>query len=84
MPYHGERHAVNLVFVFGLVLSEGTVPAHGRQRDKVRVRQRTKALTLKEEVNWTFCLPKMKTSPVFYTLLCQWKNTVVVTGDVRH
>lgn len=33
LPYHGERHAVNLVFVFGLVLSEGTVPAHGRQRD---------------------------------------------------
>lgn len=33
LPYHSERHAVNLVFVFGLVLSEGTVPAHGRQRD---------------------------------------------------
>lgn len=25
-PYHGERHAVDLMFVFGLVLSEGTVP----------------------------------------------------------
>lgn len=33
MAYHGERHAVNLVFVFGLVLSEGAVPAHGRQGD---------------------------------------------------
>lgn len=24
--YHGERHPVNLMFVFGLVLSEGAVP----------------------------------------------------------
>lgn len=26
VSYHGERHAVDLMFVFGLVLSEGTVP----------------------------------------------------------
>lgn len=42
-PYHCERHAVNLMFVFGLVLSEWTVPVHGRQRrykDKVRLRQK--------------------------------------------
>lgn len=30
MSYHGERHAVNLMFVFGLVLSEGTVPGQER------------------------------------------------------
>lgn len=26
MTYHGECHAVNFMFVFGLVLSERTVP----------------------------------------------------------
>lgn len=31
VSYHGERHAVNLVFVFGLVLSEGTVPEQKRK-----------------------------------------------------
>lgn len=31
MSYHGERHAVNLMFVFGLVLSEGTVPGQERE-----------------------------------------------------
>lgn len=35
VSYHGERHAVNLVFVFGLVLSEGTVPEQERgERDR--------------------------------------------------
>ena len=29
--YHGERHAVDLVFVFGLVLSEGAVPGQDRE-----------------------------------------------------
>lgn len=31
MSYHGECHAVDLVFVFGLVLSEGTVPEQERE-----------------------------------------------------
>lgn len=31
VSYHGERHAVNLMFVFGLVLSEGTVPERERR-----------------------------------------------------
>ena len=34
VPYHGERHAVDLMFVFGLVLSEGTVPEQEREREK--------------------------------------------------
>lgn len=29
--YHGKRHAVNLMFVFGLVLSERTVPKQKRR-----------------------------------------------------
>lgn len=33
VSYHGERHAVNLVFVFGLVLSEGTVPEQERRKE---------------------------------------------------
>lgn len=33
VSYHGERHAVNLMFVFGLVLSEGTVPEQERERE---------------------------------------------------
>lgn len=35
MSYHGERHAVNLVFVFGLVLSEGTVPEQENRERKM-------------------------------------------------
>lgn len=36
VSYHGERHAVDFVFVFGLVLSEGTMPKAGeRVRDNV-------------------------------------------------
>lgn len=31
VSYHGECHAVDLVFVFGLVLSEGTVPKQERE-----------------------------------------------------
>lgn len=34
VPYHGERHAVDLMFVFGLVLSEGTVPEQEKEREK--------------------------------------------------
>lgn len=34
VPYHGERHAVDLMFVFGLVLSEGTVPEREKEREK--------------------------------------------------
>lgn len=34
VSYHGERHAVNLMFVFGLVLSEGTVPEQERERER--------------------------------------------------
>lgn len=34
VSYHGERHAVNLMFVFGLVLSEGTVPEEERERER--------------------------------------------------
>lgn len=34
LPYHGERHAVDLMFVFGLVLSEGTVPAREKERER--------------------------------------------------
>lgn len=30
-PYHGERHPVDLVLVFGFVLSEGTVTAEIRE-----------------------------------------------------
>lgn len=30
MSYHGQRHAVYLMFVFGLVLPEGAVPARER------------------------------------------------------
>lgn len=40
VSYHGERHAVDLVFVFGLVLSEGTVPEKERQTE-VRVTETT-------------------------------------------
>lgn len=31
VSYHSERHAVNLVLVFGLVLSEWTVPGQRRK-----------------------------------------------------
>lgn len=34
VSYHGERHAVNLMFVFGLMLSERTVPEQRREREK--------------------------------------------------
>lgn len=34
VSYHGERHAVNLMFVFGLVLSERTVPKQRREGDR--------------------------------------------------
>lgn len=30
--YHGQRHAVYLMFIFGLVLSEGAVPEDDRER----------------------------------------------------
>lgn len=36
VSYHGKRHAVNLMFVFGLVLSERTVPKQERGRDGER------------------------------------------------
>lgn len=31
--YHGESHAVDLMFVFGLVLSEGAVPGRRQTGD---------------------------------------------------
>lgn len=34
VSYHSERHAVNLMFVFGLVLSERTVPKQRRARER--------------------------------------------------
>ena len=38
--YHGERHAVDLMFVFGLVLPEGTVPIEtDRQTERQTDRQ---------------------------------------------
>lgn len=37
VSYHGQCHAVNLMFVFGLVLSEGTVPEQERERERETV-----------------------------------------------
>ena len=44
-PYHGEGHSVDFVFVFGLVLSEGTVPGErGKERERQeRERERERA-----------------------------------------
>lgn len=38
VSYHGKRHAVNLMFVFGLVLSERTVPKQRREGEMERER----------------------------------------------